>query len=172
LIGEAVEDTEKRQFIELIEQNQGLIHKVCRLYCNSSEDRRDLFQEVLLQLWRSFGSFRQESNCSTWIYRVALNTAISGLRHRKRQPPEESLREFDSIANAASGNDWTEEEPLRRLHEAISLLSDVDKALLMLHLDEKSYDEIGSLFGMSSNRVGVKLHRIKAKLKKRLSAHA
>jgi RNA polymerase sigma-70 factor (ECF subfamily) len=171
LLGETVEDKEKQEFIDLIEQNQGLIHKVCRCYCNSSEDRRDLFQEILLQLWRSFDSFRREAGISTWIYRVALNTAISGLRHRKRNPPEESLGELDAIGNAASGNDWMEEEPLRRLHEAISALSGVDKALLMLHLDEKSYDEIGSLFGMSSNRVGVKLHRIKAKLKERLSTH-
>jgi RNA polymerase sigma-70 factor, ECF subfamily len=171
LNGEAVEDTEKTQFIGLIEQHQGLIHKVCRLYYSSSEDRRDLFQEVLLQLWRSFDSFRQESSCSTWIYRVALNTAISGLRRRKRRPAEEILGELDVIANASSCGDWIEDEPLRRLHEAISTLSDIDKALLMLHLDEKSYDEIGSLFGMSSNRVGVKLHRIKAKLKERLSAH-
>jgi RNA polymerase sigma factor (sigma-70 family) len=165
-----VSDTEKQQFIELIEQNQRLIHKVCRLYCNSSEDRRDLFQEILLQLWRSFDSFHQESSCSTWVYRVAFNTAISGLRRRKRRPPEESLEELDVFVSAASGSDWIEEEPLRRLHEAISMLSPVDKALLMLHLDEKSYDEIGALFGMRSNFVGVKLHRIKANLKERLSA--
>jgi RNA polymerase sigma-70 factor (ECF subfamily) len=166
-----VEETEKQRFIDLIEQNQGLIQKVCRLYCNSSEDRRDLFQEILLQLWRSYPSFRREASLSTWIYRVALNTAIGGLRHRKRNPPQERLGELDAIGNAASGNDWMEEEPLRRLHKAISTLSDVDRALLLLHLDEKSYDEIGSLVGMSRNRVGVKLHRIKAKLKERLSAN-
>ena len=166
-----MEETEKQRFIDLIEQNQGLIQKVCRLYCNSSEDRRDLFQEILLQLWRSYPSFRREASLSTWIYRVALNTAIGGLRHRKRNPPQERLGELDAIGNAASGNDWMEEEPLRRLHKAISTLSDVDRALLLLHLDEKSYDEIGSLVGMSRNRVGVKLHRIKAKLKERLSAN-
>jgi RNA polymerase sigma-70 factor, ECF subfamily len=167
--GDRVAEPDKQQFIEMIEQHQHLIHKVCRFYCNSKEDRRDLFQEILLQLWKSIGSFRQEAGCSTWIYRIALNTAISSLRYRKRQPAEEPIGEKLNLA-AEPKDELIEEELVRHLREAISTFSDADKGLLMLYLEEKSYDEIGIIFGMSTNRVGVKLHRIKAMLKERLNA--
>ena len=79
------EEMQKEAFVELVEKNQGIIHKVCNMYCDSSQDRNDLFQEILLQLWRSYAHFRGDSRISTWMYRVALNTAISGLRKRKRR---------------------------------------------------------------------------------------
>lgn len=167
--GDQVESTEKRKFTEIIEQHQGLIHKVCRLYCFSEEDRRDLFQEILLQLWKSHGSFRKEASSSTWIYRVALNTAISGLRRKGRRPAEEGLESTENLA-AESSLAWVAEERLRQLQHAIATLSQVEKALLLLHLEEKTYDEISALFGMSPSLVGVKLHRIRRKLKERLNA--
>ncbi|MEM6806668.1 MAG: sigma-70 family RNA polymerase sigma factor [Bacteroidota bacterium] len=164
------EEMQKEAFVELVEKNQGIIHKVCNMYCDSSQDRNDLFQEILLQLWRSYAHFRGDSRISTWMYRVALNTAISGLRKRKRREVEQGLtdREFEL---AASGPDREQEEKKKFLYEAIKLLSDVEKAIIMLHLEEHSYDEIASIIGITSNHVGVKINRIKGKLKKILLPH-
>ncbi|MEM6805426.1 MAG: sigma-70 family RNA polymerase sigma factor [Bacteroidota bacterium] len=161
---------DKEAFIELVEANQGIIHKVCNMYCDNSQDRSDLFQEVLLQLWRSYANYRGDARISTWMYRVALNTAISGLRKRKRREVEQGItdRELELVA---SGPDREKEEKKKFLYEAIKLLSDIEKAIIMLHLEEHSYDEIAAIMGITSNHVGVKINRIKGKLKKILLPH-
>lgn len=160
----------KEAFIELVEQNQGIIHKVCNMYCDNSQDRSDLFQEVLLQLWRSYANYRGEARISTWMYRVALNTAISGLRKRKRREVEQGITERE-LELVASGPDREKEEKKKFLYEAIKLLSDIEKAIIMLHLEEHSYEEIATIMGITSNHVGVKINRIKGKLKKILLPH-
>lgn len=161
---------QKEAFIELIEKNQGIIHKVCNMYCDGPQDRKDLFQEILLQLWRSYANFRGEARMSTWMYRVALNTAISGLRKRKRREVEQGLsdRELELVALSP---DREKEEKKKFLYEAIKLLSDVEKAIIMLHLEEHTYEEIAGIIGITSNNVGVKINRIKVKLKKILLPH-
>ena len=154
----------EKEFIRLINNNRGLIFKVCNLYCHDYESRRDLFQEVVLQLWRSYPGFRKESLGSTWIYRVALNTAISDFRKDSKKPKKTSLtlKEFEIPDISA----WDETEKTSTLHLAIGKLSEIEKAIIMLYLDEKSYDEISEIIGISNSNVGTRLNRIKNKLTK------
>ena len=155
----------KKEFIELINNNRALIFKVCNLYCRDLENRKDLFQEVVLQLWKSFPGFRNESANSTWIYRVALNTAISNFRKESKKPEKKSLTltEFE-IPDMPGATD--EKENSSALNLAIERLSEIEKAIIMLYLDEKSYEEISEIIGISNSNVGVRLNRIKNKLSK------
>ena len=154
----------EKEFIQLINDHRALIFKVCNLYCADHENRKDLFQEVVLQLWKSFPGFRKESASSTWIYRVALNTAISNFRKELRKPERTSisLREFD-IPNMPETDD---KERRSSLSLAIDKLTEIEKAIIMLYLDEKSYEEISEIIGISNSNVGVRLNRIKIKLSK------
>ncbi len=161
---------QQEPFLETISNHQRIIHKVCRMYAHDEEDRQDLFQEILLQLWRAFGSFKGESKISTWMYRVALNTAISGFRKSSRRPLTDEL---DSMAYQAAADmpNPDAEEDRQLLYQAIGMLSDVERAIIMLYLEEYSYDEIADVIGITTNYVGVKINRIKAKLKDILSPH-
>lgn len=154
----------KIQFAGIISQNQGILHKISSLYCNDPEEKKDLFQEILYQLWRSYPTFRNESKISTWIYRVALNTAITFLRKQKARPDQNNFSE--SIPDIQDDN---EQELLERqfklLYKSIEALDKVEKAIIMLYLEGSSYEEISDIIGITSNHVGVKLSRIKAKLK-------
>lgn len=156
---------DEQSFARLIAEHQGIIHKVCGIYTRNREDRRDLFQEIVLQLWRSVGAFRGDSKVSTWMYRVALNTAISGFRKDSRRPPSEELSEsFFQIPATESDPEFEEKRTL--LYKAIQMLNDIEKAVVMLHLEEKSYEEIAEIAGITSNHVGVLLNRIRTKLRK------
>ena len=160
----------EQAFIQLISAHQGLIHKVCNMYCDLEEDRYDLFQEIVLQLWRAYGSFRGDAKISTWMYRISLNTAISGFRKQKRRPKtEESLLQATEIPASMPDPDWDEKR--RFLYKAIGQLSEVEKAIVMLHLEDHSYDEIAEIVGITRNYVGVKLNRIKDKLRKIMVPH-
>ena len=150
-------------FINMINNNRALIFKVCNLYCRDPESRKDLFQEVVLQLWKSFPGFRKESTSSTWIYKVAINTAISNLRKESRKPEKQSLQlpDFeipDPQLNEQVNDQW------EMLKLAIEKLTEIEKAILLLYLDEKSYDEMSEIMGISSSNVGARLNRIKTKL--------
>ncbi len=142
-----------------------MIYKVCNIYCPDPEDRKDLFQEIVLQLWKGYGSYRQDAQFSTWLYRVALNTAISNFRKAIKRPHKTSLTDmgFD-IPDAAgiSGGD----ERVQWLYKAIEQLTPIEKAMILLHLDNCTYNEIAAIMGISNNNVGVKLNRIKSKLEK------
>ncbi|MCC5945963.1 MAG: sigma-70 family RNA polymerase sigma factor [Bernardetiaceae bacterium] len=156
-------------FVTEIQQHQGIIHKVCNMYCDDAEDRKDLFQEILLQLWRAFPSFRQEAKMTTWMYRVALNTAISRLRKQKRKPENTALS-ISELQIADTPIDTEKEEQLVQMHKAIAQLNKIEKAIMMLYLEDKSYDEIAEIIGITKNHVGVKINRIKIKLKSQLEA--
>ena len=152
----------EKEFIDIINNNRAIIFKVCHLYCRNREKQRDLFQEVVLQLWKAFPAFKNQCAYSTWVYRVSLNTAISNLRQASRKPEPASLSfsEFeipDSIGSA-------DEENRSLLHVAIDKLSEIEKAIIMLYLDEKTYEEISEIIGISNSNVGVRLNRIKQKL--------
>lgn len=148
-------------FVQTINQHQGILHKVCRIYCRNQEDYNDLFQEIVLQLWKAFPSFRSESKISTWMYRISLNTAISGLRKKKiTTAPLENI----SYQIAANENEHTEED-LQQLYKAISHLSDIEKSIVLLYLEDKPYDEIAEITGITANYVAVKMNRIKEKLR-------
>jgi RNA polymerase sigma-70 factor (ECF subfamily) len=148
-----------------------MLYRVCRLYCVAASDRQDLFQEIVFQLWRSYPSFRGEARISTWLYRIALNTAISGLR-KKRGPvttvdPERMPTELQDIQYSAE-----QEEKLRLLYAAIEQLSEVERALTMLYLEDKSYQEMEEILGISQNNLRVKMNRIRDKLRKITQAEA
>ena len=150
-------------FEKMISENQLLIHKVCNIYGRSEADREDLFQEITIQLWKSYASFQHRSKLSTWLYRVALNTAIAQQRREKRMPQTTSLSEVEMrIQDASKGE--KDEEALQDLQHAIRRLKSIERAIIFLYLEEKSYQEIADIIGISPKNVGVKIVRIKAKL--------
>lgn len=146
-------------FLETIGEHQRIIFKVSRMYRNTPEDQQDLFQEIVYQLWCAFPGFRHESKVTTWIYRVALNTAMAS--YRKQKPPV-TLSEHppdlaDTIDSTSEREEW--------LFRALRTLGESERALISLYLEDYSYAEIASVTGISENYVGVKLNRIKEKLK-------
>jgi len=157
----------EKEFVKIISENQGIIHKVCSIYCDSEEDRRDLFQEILAQLWKSYATFRNESKFSTWMYRVAINTAITSFKKIKRQPDQKSL-EIESVQIENEEYDPEVEEQILLLHKAIAQLSGIEKSIVLLFLENKDYEEIAEITGITRNYVRVKMNRIKHKLKKQM----
>jgi RNA polymerase sigma-70 factor (ECF subfamily) len=153
----------KNEFSKLITEHQDILHKVCHVYCPNPSDREDLFQEIVYQLWKSYNTFRGDSKFTTWMYRVALNTAITGFKKYQKQPKPKDLN--DRILQMPEKKDDLTEDRLKALYEAISTLNDIDKALIMLHLEENTYQEIAVIMGITETNVGVKLNRIKKKLK-------
>ncbi|EKN09297.1 sigma-70 family RNA polymerase sigma factor [Parabacteroides goldsteinii] len=150
----------EQAFLTLIQENRRLIYKVCYLYAIDEEHLKDLHQEVLINLWQGFKSFKGEAKISSWIYRVALNTCISFYRKHSKitgTMPLESLFELTSD---------DEEKPahLREMYQLIGRLNRLEKAIILLWLDEKSYEEIAEITGLSRNNIATKLKRIKEKL--------
>jgi RNA polymerase sigma-70 factor (ECF subfamily) len=128
------------------------------------EDRRDLFQEILVQLWKSYPSFRSESKFSTWMYRVALNTAITSFKKDKRQPDKSGVA-YESLQLAEDLYDTAVEDQIKMLHKAVSNLTGIEKSIILLFLEDKKYEEIAEITGITQNYVRVKMNRIKKKLK-------
>jgi len=155
----------ERDFLQIIKNNQGIIHKVCNIYCDDQEDRNDLFQEIVAQLWKSFPSFRQESKVTTWMYRVALNTAITSFKKQKRRPDKNRLT-FENFQVKDENYDHEMEEDIKLLHRAVAQLTGVEKSIIILYLEDKKYEEIAEITGITQNYVRVKMNRIKKKLKK------
>ncbi len=158
----------QQAFLDLVNPHRGIVYKICNLYCDDAEARKDLFQEVMLQLWKAFPTFRHESKLSTWMYRIALNTAISNFRRERRKPQVSSL---DDLAfDVPDLGDTETSEDLARLMSAIARLNDLEKAIILLYLDEKSYLEIAAITGISRSNVAVRIHRIKTKLETSLNS--
>jgi len=158
---------EANEFIDLLNRHQNIIHKVCNLYMDNISEREDLFQEITLQAWNAYSSFRNESKFSTWLYRVALNTAISFYRKQKRKPSFQSAAQLPEYTEEADNT----EEQMQAMYKAIASLSKIDKALIMLYLEDYSYEEIGNVLGITANNVAVKMNRIKTKLKEESKKH-
>jgi len=154
----------EKAFLQIITENQGIIHKVCSIYCDLEEDRRDLFQEILVQLWKSYPSFRSESKFSTWMYRVALNTAITSFKKDKRQPDKTGVS-YENLQLAEELYDTGAEDQIKMLNQAVSQLTGVEKSIILLFLEDKKYEEIAEITGITQNYVRVKMNRIKKKLK-------
>lgn len=157
----------KQEFIKDIKENEGIIYKVSRLYTNTAEDQKDLFQEIVYQLWKSHGSFKKNSKISTWIYRVALNTAISNLKKEKRKETRVTLDNF--LLNHPYEIDTETEERIALLYAHIKKLSIVERGIILLHLEGKNYDEIAAITGFTKTNVGTRLGRIKQKLKSQIN---
>jgi RNA polymerase sigma-70 factor (ECF subfamily) len=159
----------EKKFINLINEHQGLIHKVCIMYESDRDIRNDLFQEIVLQLWKSFPTFRGEAKITTWMYRIALNTAISGYRKQSRNVKTEDLHEVHFNISEYYNGDGAEENALR-LQWAIKQLSEIERAMIMMALEEISYDEIAETIGITQNNVRVRMNRIREKLRKLMTA--
>lgn len=153
----------EKQFEKYIKENELLIHKVCRIYAYTSADREDLFQEIVIQLWHAYPKFKGEAKFTTWLYRVALNTAITGLR--KKKDFIES-REPGQLPDRISYENENSEEELQELYKAIEQLNQVEKAIVMLYMEDRSYEEMEEILGMSQGNLRVKMNRIKEKLRR------
>lgn len=157
--------TDSIAFTNLIEANKGILYAVCNNYCKDPSKREDLAQEILIQLWKSLNSWDSKFPFSTWMYRVALNVAISYYRKEKHVLTPESLDE--QVIQVANENDiWIEkEEKLTQLHQLINQLKELDRTLMLLYLEGRSYLEIAMILGITETNVATKISRIKEKLK-------
>ncbi len=158
----------EQSFVKQLEENQNIVHKICRLYTHDQDSHNDLFQEITIQLWRAFPKFRGDSKFSTWMYRVALNTAITLYRKSKRRV---STQDFESISFKIKAEEYddTVEQQLKVMYSAVKQLNDIDKALVFLYLEDKSYKEISETLGISEVNARVKMNRTKEKLRKILN---
>jgi RNA polymerase sigma-70 factor (ECF subfamily) len=152
----------EKEFITLLNQHQKIVYKVCNLYMDLHADREDLFQEITLQAWKAYGNFRGDAKFSTWLYRVALNTAITYFRKEKRQP---AIYATESLPERQQEAPDPVEEQVKAMYVAIGTLSKIDKAIVMLYLEDYDYKEIGEMMGITANNVAVKMNRIKTRLK-------
>jgi RNA polymerase sigma-70 factor, ECF subfamily len=152
------ERKQKQLFDDWLHRHKGILFKIIRAYAFNSYDRDDLFQEISLQLWRSIPDFRGEAKPSTWIYRVALYTAVVWARKEKRQPRTQPLADMDPTLTVTTRPD---QEHLDWLYAQIGQLDPIERSLCLLLLDGFTYKEMAELLGISENNVGVKVHRIK-----------
>jgi RNA polymerase sigma-70 factor, ECF subfamily len=151
-------------FLENLNQNMGIVHQVCHTCFRDAMEREDVFQDIMYQLWKSYPQFKGESKFSTWMYKVALNTAITHIRRKTRAPQNAELTE-SAVRVPYIDEHMSRVEEVRLLHEAIAALTDIDKAIILLHLEDQNYDEIASITGLTKANVSVRLVRIKRALK-------
>ena len=163
-----IDKISETEFEKLIYDNQGLIIKVCNIYCDNRHDKDDLFQDITINLWKGLDSFKGDSKLSTWIYKVSLNTAISRFRRKKFNTVD--IDQIHDLKTDPPDHENEQEFQIKALYKAISKLKPVEKAIILLYLEEKSYDEIAGIIGISTKNVSVKLVRIKKKLEKILSS--
>ena len=162
--------SKEQVFSKLIKDNQGLIIKVSRLYTNDLEDEKDLFQEIVLQLWRSYDTFKGDSKISTWMYRVALNTAITLFRKKTKSPQTDELQDFhfkDYLED-----DSEKQQQISLLYKVIKMLPNVERAIVMMYLDDLPYREIAENLGITEVNARVKMNRLKKTLKELMEKHA
>jgi len=156
----------KEEFLEILSNYQGILHKVNLIYFRNKADREDNFQEIMYQLWKSFPGLQNRNSIGSWIYAVSINTSISRLKkearieYREKLP--ESIDKFDLIEELSFN------ENFRMLLQAIYQLNEIDKSIMLLYLEEKSYDEISEILGISKSNVGVRINRAKELLKQNL----
>ncbi len=151
------------KFINEIDSHQNIIYKICHLYTNCTVDFKDLYQDIVLQLWKSYPNFKGKSKLSTWIYQVSLNTALYKLRQEKSRFQLDTLAQFHYEIPEIS--DSCQRENIEKVKELLGVLTGIEKALISLHLDEYSYDEISEIMGITQTNVATKINRIKQKLK-------
>lgn len=152
------------KFLLDFENNQNIVHKVCRIYTTDSDAHKDLFQEITIQLWKNYSTFRGDSKFSTWMYRVALNTAISLYRKSSKRIKTEDYSDIEYKIQSVEYDD-NQELQLKALYAAIHQLNDIDKALIFLYLEDKPFKEISITLGISDINARVKMNRAKEKLR-------
>jgi RNA polymerase sigma-70 factor (ECF subfamily) len=151
-------------FEKLIKEHERMVYKICRLYGNTDEDRQDLFQEIVIQLWNAYPKFRGEAKFSTWLYRIGLNVAITQYRKHKNRIYATDIEALN-IEFPEDASSIQEEERFKMLYAAIEQLNDIEKAIVMLYLEDKSYDEMEEILGINNGTLRVKMNRIKEKLR-------
>ena len=161
--------TNAQEFTRLIKENKGIIYKICNSYCADKTDRDDLAQDIVYNLWKSFNSFDGKFKFSTWMYRIALNVAISFYRQGKKFKNHDSISEGLIVfeENTESKNEF--ENDLQLLQGFINELREIDKAIILLYLDDKSHREIAEITGFTETNVATKINRIKDKLRTNFS---
>lgn len=153
-------------FLSVIEQHKGIIYKIANSYCRHTEDRKDLIQEIIFQLWRSFDRYNDQYRYSTWLYRIALNVAISFYRKDSKRTAGAHELTADIIVITEETADT---EQLRLLQRFINELPELDRAIMLLYLEENSYKEIADILGLTETNIATKINRIKGKLKNKFS---
>ena len=150
------------EFKRQIQEHELLIRKVCRMYAYNEADRQDLFQEIVIHLWKSYPKFKGLSKLSTWMYRVAINTAVTGLRKQK-----DFITSYEPAALPSDSADekGQEEEQLQQLMTAIEKLNEVERAIVMLYMEDRNYEEMEEILGINQGALRVKMSRIKDKLR-------
>jgi RNA polymerase sigma factor (sigma-70 family) len=161
--------TKDQEFIRLIKENKGIIYKICNSYCADKGDRDDLAQEIIYNLWKSFDSFNDAFKFSTWMYRIALNVAISFYRQEKKFKNHNSISEGLIVFEDDSEAKNEAENNLRLLQNFINELKEIDKAIILLYLDDKSHKEIAEITGFTETNVATRINRIKDKLRTNFS---
>lgn len=152
---------QESRFLAIVESNRQLIYKVCYMYATDRDHLQDLYQEVLANIWEGLVSFRGDSAVSTWLYRTAINTCVTFYRRHNRHSSE--MTSLD-VASELVADDGARAEQLREMYRLISQLSKIDKAIILMWLDERSYDEIAEVTGFTRNNVATRLRRIKQRL--------
>lgn len=153
-------------FLNVIESNKGILYKVANSYCRNNEDRKDLIQEIILQLWKSYDNYNETFKYSTWMYRISLNVAISFYRKENSRKRISNPLTTDILDFSDTEISEEKETGLSILNQIILELNDLNKALMLLYLEEKSYKEISEIIGITETNVATKIGRIKSKIKK------
>ncbi|MEJ7626237.1 MAG: sigma-70 family RNA polymerase sigma factor [Ferruginibacter sp.] len=148
----------EKEFLSQLKEHQNIIYKLVHLYANTTEDKKDMYQEIVLQAWKSFPAFRGEAKFSTWLYRLCINTILTLKRKTNRIEYTDTVA-FEETYFTTAGN-----EEIDRLYKSIRTLPETDRAIISLHLDGYDNKEISELLGITANGVGVKIHRIKQQL--------
>jgi RNA polymerase sigma factor (sigma-70 family) len=165
---------QQQRFMELLQAHRGIVYKVAGSFSRSAADRDDLVQEICMQLWRSFPRFDARLTYSTWMYRVALNVAISAFRRVSKDDAVrfEPLDEVHLEAIAAGETDARQEARFEAMHALIGRLAPLDRALILLYLDDRSYADMGEVLGISETNVATKINRIKQRMRRHVAADA
>jgi RNA polymerase sigma-70 factor, ECF subfamily len=153
----------KEEFLEILKNYQGILHKVNLIYFRNKTDREDNFQEIVYQLWKSFPALQNRNSIGSWIYAVSINTSLMRLRNQSRIEFREELP--DAIDTIDIMEELSMNEQFKLLLQAIYKLNEIDKSIMLLYLEEKSYADIGEILGLSSSNVGVRINRVKELLK-------
>ena len=157
------------QFSTLIEEHKGIIYKIANSYCRNAEDRKDIIQEIIVHLWKSHGRYDDRFKLSTWIYRIALNVAISAYRREKKRSERVTPLEEIIIEPAAEPMQGETDPKIVTLHRLIDQLDELNRALMILYLDDNSYRDIAGILGLTETNVATKISRLKLKIKEQFT---
>ncbi len=154
--------TNQKDFIQLIQNNEGILFKISGLYSNNSTESQDLRQEMIYQLWKSYASFKGQSKISTWLYKVCLNTALVFVKKNNHRPMK--VENDEQIYQMTDNQDPDFADQVHHLYQSIKKLNKIERAIILLHLEGNSYEEISEITGFKNSNIGTRLGRVKNKL--------